>query len=103
MPILESVTYFAKRNNGAQEVYLYYEKRYLDLKKKIKIDNLDRKNMELLTRESIGNKTSDPYAKYDHKYSKEMQEIRKELRKLDQDTKKDGGVVDWNYMLNDMM
>jgi len=34
---------------------------------------------------------------------KEMQEIRKELRKLDQETKKDGGVVDWNRMLNDFM
>ena len=32
-----------------------------------------------------------------------MQQIRKELRKLDQETKKDGGVVDWNKMLNDMM
>ena len=41
--------------------------------------------------------------KNDHKYSKEMQEIRKELRKLDQETKKDGGVVDWNRMLNDFM
>ena len=59
--------------------------------------------MELFTRETIGNYTSDPYAKNDHKYSKEMQEIRKELRKLDQETKKDGGVVDWNYMLNDMI
>ena len=44
--------------------------------------------MELFTRETIGNYTSDPYAKNDHKYSKEMQEVRKELRKLDQDTKK---------------
>ena len=59
--------------------------------------------MELFTRETIFNYTSDPYAKNDHKYSKEMQEIRKELRKLDQETKKSGGVVDWNYMLNDMM
>ena len=50
--------------------------------------------MELFTRETIGNYTSDPYAKNDHKYSKEMQEVRKELRKLDQETKKDGGVVD---------
>ena len=32
-----------------------------------------------------------------------MQEVRKELRKLDQETKKDGGVVDWNRMLNDFM
>ena len=32
-----------------------------------------------------------------------MQEIRKELRKLDQETQKNGGVVDWNRMLNDFM
>jgi len=31
--------------------------------------------MELFTRETIGNYTSDPYAKNDHKYSKEMQEV----------------------------
>ena len=59
--------------------------------------------MELFTRENIGNYTSDPYPKNDHKYSKEMQEIRKELRKLDKETKTQGGVIDWNYMLNDMM
>jgi hypothetical protein len=34
--------------------------------------------MELFTRETIGNWTSDPYAKNDHKCSKEIQEIRKE-------------------------
>ena len=45
MPILESVTYIAKRIQGAQEVYLYYEKSYLELNKKIKIDNLDLKSM----------------------------------------------------------
>ena len=59
--------------------------------------------MELFTRENIGNYTNDPYAKNDHKYSKEMQDIRKELRKLDKETKAQGGVVDWNYILNDMM
>ena len=59
--------------------------------------------MELFTRENIGNYTSDPYAKNDYKYSKEIQEIRKELRKLDLKTKAQGRVVDWNYMLNDMM
>ena len=103
MPILESVTYIAKRNNGAQEVYLYYENSYLELNKIFKINELNKLAMELFTRETIGNYTSDPYAKNDHKYSKEMQEIRKELRKLDQETKKDGGVVDWNRMLNDFM
>ncbi len=40
--------------------------------------------MELFTRETIGNYTIDPYAKNGHKYSKEMQEKRKQLRKLDQ-------------------
>ena len=59
--------------------------------------------MELFTRETIGNYTRDPYKKNDHKYSKEMQEVRKALRTLDQETKKDGGVVDWNYMLNDII
>ena len=43
-PIQESVTNIAKRNNGAQEVYLYYEKSYLELNKKFKIDNLVQKN-----------------------------------------------------------
>tara|TARA_B100001778_G_scaffold278900_1_gene243027 strand:- start:152 stop:463 length:312 start_codon:yes stop_codon:yes gene_type:complete len=103
VPILESVTYIAKRNNGAQEVYLYYENSYLELNKIFKINELNKLAMKLFTRETIGNYTSDPYAKNDHKYSKEMQEIRKELRKLDQETKKDGGVVDWNRMLNDFM
>jgi len=31
VPILESVTNIAKRNNGSQEVYLYHEKNYLKL------------------------------------------------------------------------
>ena len=44
VPILESVTNIAKRNNCTQEVYLYYEKSYLELNKKIKIDNLDQEN-----------------------------------------------------------
>ena len=74
-----------------------------DLKEKQSPSVYRRKNMEIFTIETIGNYTSDPYAKNDHKYSKEMQEIRKELRKLDQETKKDGGVVDWNRMLNDFM
>ena len=59
--------------------------------------------MELFTRENIGNCTSDPYAKNDHKYSQEMQEIRKKLRKLNQETKKEGGIIDCNHILNVMM
>ena len=82
---------------------MYYENSYSELNKIFKINGLDKLTMELFTRETIGNYTSDPYAKNDHKYSKEMQEKRKELRKLDKETKKDGGVVDWNRMLNDFM
>ena len=59
--------------------------------------------MDLFTRENIGNYTSDPYAKNDYKYSKELKEIRKELRKLDNETKTKGGIVDWNYILNDFI
>ena len=44
VPILKSVTNIAKRNNVAQEVYLYYVKSYSELNKNIKIDNLDQKN-----------------------------------------------------------
>ena len=36
VPILESVTNIAKGNNGAQEVYLYYEKSDLVLNTTIK-------------------------------------------------------------------
>ena len=32
-----------------------------------------------------------------------MQKSRKELRKLDNETKAQGGVVDWNHILNDFM
>ena len=59
--------------------------------------------MDLFTKENIINNTNDPDAKNDHKYSEEMLKIRKELRKLDQNTKKDGGVIDWNRILNDFM
>ncbi len=31
------------------------------------------------------------------------QKYRKELRRVDQETKRDGGVVDWNRILNDFM
>ena len=77
VPILESVTYIAKWNNGAQEVYLYYENSYLVLDKIFKINQLDKLTMKLLKRETMGNYKSDPRAKNDYKYSKEMQEIKK--------------------------
>ena len=59
--------------------------------------------MDLWTRENIKNYTCDPDEENDKKYSKEMQKVRKEIRKLDKETKAQVGVIDWNYMLNDMM
>ena len=59
--------------------------------------------MDLWTKENIWNYTGDPDVESDKKYSKEMQKVRKEIRKIDKETKAQGGVIDWNYMLNDMM
>ena len=36
-------------------------------------------------------------------YSPLRQKYRKELRRQDEETKKQGGVVDWNYILNDLI
>jgi len=59
--------------------------------------------MDLWTRENIRNYIGDPDEANDINYSLEQQEIRKAIRKLDIETKEQGGVIDWNYMLNDMM
>ena len=59
--------------------------------------------MDLWTRENIQNYTGDPDVDSDKKYSKKQQEIRKAIRAEDEKTKKHGGTIDWNYMLNDMM
>ncbi len=59
--------------------------------------------MDLWTRQNIRNYTGDPDEANDINYSLEQQEIRKAIRKLDIETKEQGGVIDWNYMLNDMM
>ena len=44
-----------------------------------------------------------PEESLDKKYSPIKQKYRKELRRQDEETMKDGGVVDWNYILNDFM
>ena len=46
---------------------------------------------------------SHPDESLDKNYSPIRQKYRKELRKMDEETKKYGGVVDWNYILNDFM
>ena len=46
---------------------------------------------------------SHPEESLDKNYSPIRQKYRKELRRQDEETKKQGGVVDWNYILNDLM
>ena len=46
---------------------------------------------------------SNPDESLDKNYSEERQKIRKAIRAEDEKTKKMRGVIDWNYMLNDMM
>ena len=58
--------------------------------------------MEFWTKDNIINYTSDPDEANDKKYPKELQIARKVLREEDQAAKKDGGVVDWNYLLTRM-
>ena len=36
-------------------------------------------------------------------YSKKQQKIRLSIKAEEKRTKSQGGVIDWNYMLNDMM
>ena len=46
---------------------------------------------------------SHPEERLDKNYSPLRQKYRKELRRMDMETKAKGGVVDWNYILNDFM
>ena len=59
--------------------------------------------MEIWTKENICDYLSHPEESLDKNYSKKRQKIRKAIRAEDTRTKKEGGQIDWNYMLNDMM
>ena len=56
--------------------------------------------MEIYTKQNIINYTSDPDEANDFKYDKKLQEARKALREDDMEAKKDGGTVDWEYLLS---
>ena len=56
--------------------------------------------MEIYTKKNIINYTSDPDEANDFKYDKKLQEARKALREDDMEAKKDGGTVDWEYLLS---
>ena len=44
-----------------------------------------------------------PEESLDKNYPPIRQKYRKELRRQEEETKKQGGVIDWNYILNDLM
>ena len=56
--------------------------------------------MEIYTKQNIINYTSDPDEANDFKYDKKLQEVRKALREDDMEAKKEGGTVDWEYLLS---
>ena len=56
--------------------------------------------MDIYTKQNIINYTSDPDEANDFKYDKKLQEARKALREDDIEAKKDGGTVDWEYLLS---
>ena len=56
--------------------------------------------MEIYTKQNIINYTSDPDEANDFKYPKKLQEARKALREDDMEAKKDGGTINWEYLLS---
>ena len=56
--------------------------------------------LDVYTKQNIINYTSDPDEANDFKYDKKLQEARKALREDDMEAKKDGGTVDWEYLLS---
>ena len=56
--------------------------------------------VELWSQWNIHNYLSNPEQSKDKNYSKKQQKIRKLIRAEDVKVKKDGGVIDWNYLLN---
>ena len=57
----------------------------------------------LWTKRNILDYLRHPEESLDKNYSPVRQKYRKELRRMDEETKKGGGVVDWNYILNDFI
>ena len=57
-------------------------------------------SLDVYTKRNIMDYLSHPEESKDKNYSKERQEIRKYIRKDDVAVKKDGGVIDWGYLLN---
>ena len=55
--------------------------------------------LDVYTKRNIYDYLAKPEEKYDKDYSKERHKIRKYIRKDDLATKAQGGVIDWQYLL----
>ena len=55
--------------------------------------------LDVYTKRNIYDYLARSEAKFDKEYSEERQKIRKYIRKDDLATKKEGGVIDWGYLL----
>ena len=58
------------------------------------------KALDVYTKINIKDYLARPEAKFDKEYSEEKQKIRQYIRKDDLAAKRDGGVIDWGYLLN---
>ena len=56
--------------------------------------------LDVYTKRNIYDYLAKPEEKYDKDYSEERQKIRKYIREDDRKTKAQGGVIDWDYLLN---
>ena len=56
--------------------------------------------LDVYTKINIKDYLAKPEESKDKNYSKKRQEIRKYIRKDDLAAKRDGGVIDWGYLLN---
>ncbi len=56
--------------------------------------------LDVYTKINIKDYLARPEANFDKEYSEERQKIRQYIRKDDLAAKRDGGVIDWGYLLN---
>ena len=56
--------------------------------------------LDVYTKINIKDYLARPEEKFDKEYSEERQKIRKYIRKDDLAAKRDGGVIDWGYLLS---
>ena len=56
--------------------------------------------LNVYTKINIKDYLARPEAKFDKEYSEEREKIREYIRKDDLAAKRDGGVIDWGYLLN---